>query len=266
MIVHNLDPVFIDLGFFQIRWYSIAYIFGIVLGWIFARKIIEKMTNTQNNFVPIKKKDFDDIIIYLILGIIIGGRLGYVLFYNIDYYGQNLIEILKLWQGGMSFHGGALGVIIATFIFSKKNFFKFTDIICCVAPIGLFLGRIANFINGELFGKISTLPWAVIFPDAGNVSRHPSQIYEAFLEGIVLFILINIIAVKKKLLFRTGYTSGIFLILYSIFRIISENFREPDIHIGYLFNYISMGALLSLVTFFFGCIIVFIIKKNEQSH
>ena len=266
MIVHNLDPVFIDLGFFQIRWYSIAYIFGIVLGWIFARKIIEKMTNTQNNFVPIKKKDFDDIIIYLILGIIIGGRLGYVLFYNIDYYGQNLIEILKLWQGGMSFHGGALGVIIATFIFSKKNFFKFTDIICCVAPIGLFLGRIANFINGELFGKISTLPWAVIFPDAGNVSRHPSQIYEAFLEGIVLFILINIIAVKKKLLFRTGYTSGIFLILYSIFRIISENFREPDIHIGYLFNYISMGALLSLVTFFFGCIIIFIIKKNEQSH
>ena len=266
MIVHNLDPVFIDLGFFQIRWYSIAYIFGIVLGWIFARKIIQKMTNTQNNFVPIKKKDFDDIIIYLILGIIIGGRLGYVLFYNIDYYSQNLIEILKLWQGGMSFHGGALGVIIATFIFSKKNFFKFTDIICCVAPIGLFLGRIANFINGELFGKISTLPWAVVFPDAGNVSRHPSQIYEAFLEGIVLFILINIIAVKKKLLFRTGYTSGIFLILYSIFRIISENFREPDIHIGYLFNYISMGTLLSLVTFFFGCIIVFIIKKNEQSH
>ena len=266
MIVHNLDPVFIDLGFFQIRWYSIAYIFGIVLGWIFARKIIQKMTNTQNNFVPIKKKDFDDIIIYLILGIIIGGRLGYVLFYNIDYYGQNLIEILKLWQGGMSFHGGALGIIIATFIFSKKNFFKFTDIICCVAPNGLFLGRIANFINGELFGKISTLPWAVVFPDAGNVSRHPSQIYEAFLEGIVLFILINIIAVKKKLLFRTGYTSGIFLILYSIFRIISENFREPDIHIGYLFNYISMGALLSLVTFFFGCIIIFIIKKNEQSH
>ena len=266
MIVHNLDPVFIDLGFFQIRWYSIAYIFGIVLGWIFARKIIQKMTNTQNNFVSIKKKDFDDIIIYLILGIIIGGRLGYVLFYNIDYYGQNLIEILKLWQGGMSFHGGVLGVIIATFIFSKKNFFKFTDIICCVAPIGLFLGRIANFINGELFGKISTLPWAVVFPDAGNVSRHPSQIYEAFLEGIVLFILINIIAVKKKLLFRTGYTSGIFLILYSIFRIISENFREPDIHIGYLFNYISMGTLLSLVTFFFGCIIIFIIKKNEQSH
>ena len=150
--------------------------------------------------------------------------------------------------------------------FQKKNFFKFTDIICCVAPIGLFLGRIANFINGELFGKISTLPWAVVFPDAGNVSRHPSQIYEAFLEGIVLFILINMIAIKKKLLFRAGYTSGCFLILYSIFRIISENFREPDIHIGYLFNYISMGTLLSLVTFFFGCIIVFIIKKNEQSH
>ena len=269
MIVHNFDPVLIDLGLFQIRWYSIAYILGIIIGWMYATKIIKLTTVNKYNFEQIKKSEFDDLIIYLVIGIILGGRLGYVLFYNLEYYSQNLFEIFKLWQGGMSFHGGLLGVIIAIFIFAKNtntNFFKFSDIVACVAPIGLFLGRIANFINGELFGKISTLPWAVVFPDAGNVSRHPSQIYEAFLEGIVLFILINIIAVKKKLLFRTGYTSGIFLILYSIFRIISENFREPDIHIGYLFNYISMGTLLSLVTFFFGCIIIFIIKKNEQSH
>ena len=227
------------------------------------------MTNTQNNFVPIKKKDFDDIIIYLILGIIIGVRLGYVLFYNIDYYGQNLIEILKLWQGGMSFHGGLLGVVIAIFIFTKNantNFFKFSDIVACVAPIGLFLGRIANFINGELFGKASTLPWAVIFPSSGNISRHPSQIYEAILEGIVLFILINFLALKKQLILKTGYISGFFLIFYSIARIIGENFREPDVHLGYFFNYFSMGTILSAITFLGGCLIIFFIKNNEQNN
>ena len=266
MIVHNFDPIFIDLGFFQIRWYSIAYIFGIIFGWLYARKIIEKIAHELNNSYIVKKKDFDDIIIYLILGVIIGGRLGYVFFYNINYYAQNLDEIFMLWKGGMSFHGGLIGVIIATFIFSKKikkSFFNFADIICCVAPIGLFLGRISNFINGELFGKISTLPWAVIFPQGGNVSRHPSQIYEALLEGVILFVLINFIAINKKFLLKPGYVSGIFLILYSLFRIIGESFREPDIHIGYLFNYISMGTLLSLITIFFGSLIIFLIKKNE---
>jgi phosphatidylglycerol:prolipoprotein diacylglycerol transferase len=169
----------------------------------------------------------------------------------------------------MSFHGGLLGVIIATIIFSKIkriNFFYFTDIICCVAPIGLFLGRIANFINGELFGKISTLPWAVVFPNNGNISRHPSQIYEAILEGIVLFILINFFAQKKQLLLRAGYVSGLFLIFYSIARIIGENFREPDKHLGYFFNYFSMGVLLSLATFLAGCFIIFLIKNNEQNN
>ena len=153
MIVHNFDPVFIDLGVLQIRWYSIAYIAGIILGWIYAIKIIKKMAR-KHNFTMIKKTDFDDLIIYLIIGIVLGGRLGYVIFYNFEYYSKNLFEILKLWEGGMSFHGGLLGVIIAIIIFSKIkriNFFYFTDIICCVAPIGLFLGRVANFINGELF-------------------------------------------------------------------------------------------------------------------
>jgi phosphatidylglycerol:prolipoprotein diacylglycerol transferase len=167
----------------------------------------------------------------------------------------------------MSFHGGLLGVIIATIIFSKIkriNFFYFTDIICCVAPIGLFLGRVANFINGELIGKISILPWAVIFPNGGNIPRHPSQIYEAILEGIVLFILINFFALKKKLILRTGYVSGLFLIFYSIARIIGENFREPDIHLGYFFNYFSMGIILSVITFLAGCYIIFFIQNNEQ--
>ena len=156
---------------------------------------------------------------YLIIGIVIGGRVGYIIFYGLEYYSKNPLEIFKLWEGGMSFHGGLLGVIIATFIFSKIkkiNFFYFTDIIACVSPIGLFLGRIANFINGELFGKLSTLPWAVIFPAGGNLPRHPSQIYEAILEGIILFILINFLALKKKLILRTGYVSGLFLIFYSL--------------------------------------------------
>jgi len=268
MIVHNFDPVFIDLGIFQIRWYSIAYIVGIVLGWIYAIKIIKKMAR-KHNFTPIKQTDFDDLIIYLIIGIVLGGRLGYVIFYNFEYYSKNLFEILKLWEGGMSFHGGLLGVIIVTIIFSKIkriNFFYFADIICCVAPIGLFLGRIANFINGELFGKISTLPWAIIFPTGGNISRHPSQIYEAILEGIILFILINFLALKKQLLLKAGYISGLFLIFYSTARIIGENFREPDNQLGYFFNYFSMGVILSVTTFVAGCFIIFFIKNNEQNN
>jgi len=268
MIVHNFDPVFIDLGLIQIRWYSLAYIIGIILGWMYAIKIIKIMIN-KHKFELIKPAMFDDLIIYLILGIIFGGRLGYAIFYNFEYYSQNFYEILKIWKGGMSFHGGLIGVIIASIIFAKIkriNFLNFTDIIACAAPIGLLLGRIANFINGELYGKISTLPWAVIFPYVDNIARHPSQIYEAILEGIVLFILINFFALKKKLLLKTGYTSGLFLILYSILRIFSESFREPDAHLGYFFNYFSMGIMLSLATFFAGFFIIFFAKNNEQNN
>ena len=214
MIVHNFDPVFIDIGVLQIRWYSIAYIVGIILGWIYAIKIIKEMAR-KHSFTMIKQTVFDDLIIYLIIGIVFGGRLGYVIFYNFEYYSNNLFEILKLWEGGMSFHGGLFGVIIATIIFSKIkriNFFYFTDIIACVTPIGLFMGRVANFINGELYGKISTLPWAVVFPNGGNISRHPSQIYEAILEGIVLFILINFFALKKQLLFLPVHHEKTFLL------------------------------------------------------
>ena len=268
MIVHNFDPVFIDLGVFQIRWYSVAYIVGIILGWIYAIKIIKKMAS-KHNFTPFRPADFDDLIIYLILGIILGGRLGYVIFYNFEYYSKNFFEILKLWEGGMSFHGGLIGVIITTIIFSKIkriNFFYFTDIICCVAPIGLFLGRIANFINGELFGKISILPWAIIFPNGDNISRHPSQIYEAILEGIVLFILINFFALKKQLLFKTGYISSFFLVSYSILRMLSEIFREPDAHLSLFLNYFSLGTLLSLSTLIAGLVIIMSVKKNEQNN
>ena len=269
MIIHDFDPVLIDLGIFQVRWYSAAYILGILIGWMYANKIIKSTSVNKYNFRQVTSKNFDDLIIYLILGIIIGGRLGYIIFYNLDYYAQNLLEIFKLWQGGMSFHGGLIGVVISTILFSKKsdiNFFKISDIISCVAPIGIFLGRIANFINGELYGKFTTLPWGVIFPNAGNLPRHPSQIYEAILEGIILFLIINYLALKKELLYKAGYVSAIFLISYSILRIFSEIFREPDIQLGLLFDYFSMGSLLSLLTIIAGLFIILFLKKNEQNN
>jgi len=269
MIVHNFDPVLVDLGLFQIRWYSLAYIVGIVAGWMYAIKIIKLTRENKYDFEQIKISQFHDIIIYLVIGIIIGGRLGYIFFYNFEYYSQNIFEIFKLWQGGMSFHGGLIGVIVSIFLFSKKtktNFFKFADIISCVAPIGIFLGRIANFINGELYGKISNVPWAIIFPNAGSVTRHPSQIYEAILEGLILFIIINYLSLKKQLLFKTGYISGFFLVSYSILRIFSENFREPDAHLGYFFNLFSMGVMLSCITFLAGCFIIFFTRNDEQNN
>jgi len=268
-MVHNFNPILVDFGLFQVKWYSLAYIFGIILGWMYATKIIQYNQKNKHYTNLITKQQFEDLIIYLLFGIIIGGRLGYILFYNLEYFSKNFFDIFKLWEGGMSFHGGMLGVIVATIIFSQKvknNFFQFTDIISCVAPIGIFLGRIANFINGELYGKISTLPWAIIYPYEENFGRHPSQIYEAILEGLVLFILINFFAFKKKLLFKTGYVSAFFLILYSILRIIGLIFREPDKHIGYFFNYFSLGVILSFVTIVVGVFIIIFLKKNEQNN
>ena len=266
MFTHNFDPVLIDLYIIEIRWYSLAYIFGILIGWFYAKKIIKRLKN-NSSLNDLKIKDFDDLIPYLVIGIILGGRLGYVLIYNFDYYIKNLHEIFYIWNGGMSFHGGLIGIIVTTIIFTsikKIHTFIYLDIISCVAPIVLFLGRISNFINGELYGKITNLPWGVIFPNVGTFARHPSQIYEAILEGIVLFILINFFALKKHLLLKAGYISGLFLIFYSIARIIGENFREPDKHLGYFFNYFSMGVILSFITFFAGCFIIFFIKNNEQ--
>ena len=174
-----------------------------------------------------------------------------------------------VWQGGMSFHGGLLGIVLSILLFSKNkntSFFKYSDVVACVAPIGLCLGRIANFINGELYGKISTVPWAVILPNGGNVPRHPSQLYEAILEGAILFFLINFLALKKNLIVKDGYISSFFLIAYSALRIFSENFREPDQHLGYFFSYFSMGTLLSIITLVAGFLIIFLIKKNEQNN
>ena len=263
-MVHNFDPVLIDLGIIKIHWYSLAYVFGILIGWWYGRLIITKKIHgsDQENYL----KNFDDLISYIIIGVIVGGRLGYVIFYNLSFFVNQPIEILKLWEGGMSFHGGLIGVILSTYIFSKVkklNYKIYFDIICCAAPIGIFLGRIANFINSELYGTPTDKPWGIIFPEIDNLSRHPSQLYEAFLEGIVLFVLINFLFLKKN--FNYGLISFLFLIFYGIFRIVSEFFREPDKHIGYIFDFISLGSLLSVGMMIFAILFVLKINLNEQN-
>ncbi len=255
MFINNFDPVAINFLSIEIRWYSLAYIFGILLGWFLSKKIF--ISNYQ------LKEKFDDYITYLIIGVIVGGRLGYVFFYNLDYYYNNFFDILKIWQGGMSFHGGLIGVIIASIWFSKKenqNPFSYLDIVSLVAPIGIFFGRIANFINSELYGIETNLPWAVKFVQIDNLYRHPSQLYEAFFEGIILFLVL--IYFRSKGFMKTpGFISGLFLIFYSVFRIIIEFFRVPDEQLGYLIYDLTMGQIISFIFLLIG--IYLIIIKNE---
>ena len=261
MFTHNLDPILFEFGLISIKWYSLAYIFGILIGWWYGKKIILKKTNILKKEFEIKF--FDDLITYIIVSIILGGRLGYVFFYNLGYYLNNPLDIIKIWEGGMSFHGALLGIIIGTFIFAKKNDIKtffLLDILACVSPIGIFLGRIANFINGELIGKATSVYWGVIFPSIDNIPRHPSQLYQAFLEGFVLFVILNFIYLRKN--YKIGNCSSLFLIFYGIFRIFAEHFREPDVQIGYIFSFVSMGMLLSAIMIFVG-IIIFFKKKDD---
>ena len=258
MYTHNLDPVLIDFGFLVIRWYSLAYIFGILIGWWLGKRIILKRFQNLNFNI----KEFDNLITYIIISMLLGGRIGYILFYNFEYYLSNPLDVLKIWEGGMSFHGALIGIILGTYWFSiKKNIptFFLLDIIAFVAPIGIFFGRIANFINGELVGKTTDVFWGVIFPNVDNNMRHPSQLYEAFLEGAVLFVIMNLILFRKN--YKTGTCSYIFLIFYGIFRIFSEFYRDPDLQVGYLFDLISMGTMLSTFMILAGVIIF--LKKDD---
>jgi len=256
MFTNNFDPVAFQIFSLEIRWYSLSYIFGIILGWLYCKKFLIKDKKIVNLF--------DDLITYLIIGIIIGGRLGYVIFYNPIYYSKNLIEIFMIWNGGMSFHGGVLGTIIATYIFGKKNninCYIFLDLIAMSAPIGIFLGRISNFINSELYGRQTDIFWAVIFKKIDNLSRHPSQIYEAFFEGIILFILLNF--VFKKYFFKSpGIISSIFIIFYSLFRFLIEFTREPDAQLGFIFLNFTLGQIISIIFFIAGLSLFY--KKNES--
>ena len=260
MYTHNLDPILFDFGFLVIRWYSLAYVFGILIGWWLGKRIIsKKFQNPNYNF---DVNEFDNLITYIIISMLIGGRVGYALFYNLEYYLLNPFDIIKIWEGGMSFHGALVGIILGTYWFSiKKNIstFLLLDVIAFVAPVGIFFGRIANFINGELVGKTTNVFWGVIFPNIDSNIRHPSQLYEAFLEGIILFVIMNLILFRDK--YKTGTCSYVFLIFYGIFRIFSEFYREPDVQVGYLFNLISMGTMLSILMVLAGIIIFF--KKND---
>ena len=257
MFINNFDPVAFQIISFEIRWYSLAYILGIIIGWILCKKIFIKNLDINQKF--------DDYITYLIIGIIIGGRLGYVLFYNFSYYINNILDIFKIWQGGMSFHGGLLGIIIASILFAKKNnqdLFVYTDLVSLVAPIGIFFGRLANFINSELYGKVTEVPWAVTFVQVDNLSRHPSQLYEAIFEGIILFILLLYFR-NKNFLAKPGLISGLFLIFYSVFRFCIEFFRVPDEQIGYLIFNLSMGQIISLVFIMIGTIVFYLKNENK---
>ena len=260
MFTHSFDPVLVNFGLIEIRWYSLAYIFGILIGWWYGKKIIIKRFIVEKHTFNLK--EFDNLVTYIVFSIILGGRIGYVIFYNLEYFLSNPLEILKIWEGGMSFHGALIGIIIGTYLFSIKKNIKtlfFLDIIACVAPIGIMFGRIANFINGELVGKVTNLSWSVVFPQIDMLPRHPSQLYEALLEGLVLFFVVNFFIYKKN--YITGTCSFIFLIFYGIFRVFSEIFREPDPQIGYLFDFLSMGALLSLFMILVGLFKLSNLKK-----
>jgi len=264
MYTHNLDPIIFDFGFIAIRWYSLAYIFGIVIGWWLGKRIINHILD--NYYLKFEIEKFDDLISYIIISLIIGGRLGYIIFYNLEYFISNPFNIFKVWEGGMSFHGAMIGIILGTYIFSKRKNVKtlfLLDIIACVSPIGIFFGRIANFINGELIGKVTDASWAVIFPTVDMMPRHPSQIYEAILEGLVLFLILNILIFNRR--YQSGSSSYLFLIFYGTFRIISEFFREPDVQIGYLFNIFSMGTILSFLMIISGLILMNKLRKKNEN-
>lgn len=262
----NIDPIAINLGIVSIRWYGISYVIGIFLGAYILQRIEKKL-----NIANLNAKDLENLLSHTIIGIVVGGRLGYILFYHPNIILDNFWEIFKIWNGGMSFHGGLIGVITSVAIYSlrdNKVFLAITDLIACVAPIGLFFGRIANFINAELYGKCTNVSWGVIFPYSDRYPRHPSQLYEAMFEGVILFLIMFITIKFRQYLTTQKYTfakqknidgllSGVFLIFYSLFRIVIEIFREPDSHIGYIFDILSLGQILCIPMIILGIFLIF---------
>ena len=245
----SIDPVAIEIGPFAVRWYALAYITGILLGWQYAVHLIKRPPYIM------ERATLDDFIVWVTAGVIVGGRLGYVLFYKPGYYVFHPLEILYLWHGGMSFHGGMLGVIGAIILFARQrgiSMFALGDIVSAVTPIGLFFGRIANFINGELFGRVTDVPWAMVFPHGGPEPRHPSQLYQATLEGILLFAILAVLAHRVELRRRPGFIGGAFLCGYAVARMTGELFREPDAHLGFIIGPVTMGQILSLPMLFAG--------------
>lgn len=258
----SIDPLFITFGPVAIRWYGIAYMASLIIGYFFI-----KYLNNKGENVTLPELALDNLIVYSAIGIIIGGRLGYILIYAPHTIISDALEVFRTWNGGMSFHGGLIGMICAMYLLSlryKLNFLRVMDMLACVAPIGLFLGRIANYINCELYGRVTNVKWAVIFPCADDLPRHPSQLYEAFFEGIVLFFLLNIFYLRKGIRAKQGFVSGLFLIGYSIIRISVENYREPDAHLGFIAMYMTMGQIVTLPMLMIGVYLVYTAAKPRE--
>ena len=257
----NFSPIAIQIGPFGLRWYALAYLAGIITAWILTKRNINKYN------LGISNTQLDDLVFYTTLGIILGGRIGYVCCYGSNFFLKNPLEIFAIWHGGMSFHGGIVGVILGLYYFSHKEkipFLKITDIVALYVPIGIFLGRIANFINGELWGRVTSVNWAVKFPTGGYLPRHPSQIYEALSEGVLMFILLTLLWKKEFVRENHGIISSMFLIIYASSRIYMETFREPDAQIGFIWNFITMGQLLSMPFLILGIFILSnTIKKSK---
>lgn len=258
-----IDPVALEIGPVQIRWYALAYLAGIFLGWWLVKRL-HRLSPVPN----LTREGLDDMLIWAIGGILLGGRLGYVLFYHPGYYLAHPEQALFVWEGGMSFHGGLLGILLAFYTFCRRHkipFLPLMDLIACVTPIGLFFGRIANFINGELYGRVTDAPWGMVFPRGGPLPRHPSQIYEAALEGLLLFGVLYVLARFTSLRARPGFIGGLFLTGYALARMATEMFREPDAHLGFLLGPATMGQLLSLPMLLAGLWLMLRAKPSPSS-
>ncbi|MDY8110088.1 prolipoprotein diacylglyceryl transferase [Fulvimarina sp. 2208YS6-2-32] len=246
----QIDPVFLDLGVIQLRWYGLAYVVGILCGWLYGRSIVANPRLWPDRVSPITKTEVDDFILYITLGVVLGGRLGSVLFYDFERYLADPMAVFRVWEGGMAFHGGLIGVVVAVLVFCRVYrvpLWSMFDVAAVCVPFGLFFGRIANFINGELWGAPTSVAWAMVFPDAGPEPRHPSQLYEAVLEGLVLFLILRIATHRFGMLKRPRFVAGLFLTGYASARIFVEFFRMPDAHLGYLYGgWLTMGMTLSI--------------------
>jgi phosphatidylglycerol:prolipoprotein diacylglycerol transferase len=252
----HIDPVIIRIGPFSVRWYGLMYLLGFTASFLLVRyQIAKKGLDFAKDFV-------DTLYSYLILGLLLGARLGYVLFYDLAAYLRHPLEIFAVWHGGMSFHGGLIGSVLAGILFCRKykvDFWQVSDLVIVTAPVGLGLGRIGNFINGELYGRVSDVPWAMVFPGGGPLPRHPSQLYEFSLEGVILF---TVLWVLKDRISRSGLLTSLFLMLYGIFRFTLEFFREPDVQLGYILGPFTMGQLLSSAMIAAGLVILFLRKRS----
>ncbi|MEX3011994.1 prolipoprotein diacylglyceryl transferase [Hoeflea sp. TYP-13] len=254
----NIDPVLFSIGPLAVHWYGLAYVAGILIGWRYARTIAGTQRLWHNNRPAMSVSDIDDFLLWAAVGIVLGGRLGYILFYDFAAFADNPLRMFEIWKGGMSFHGGLLGTIIAMMVFARNrgiSVWSLFDVVAASAPVGLFLGRLANFVNSELWGRVSDVPWAVVFPTGGPEPRHPSQLYEAALEGPVLFFVLFLLIFRFNKLARPRFVGGAFLAGYAASRIFVEFFREPDAHIGYLFGgWLTMGMVLSVPMLIIGIV------------